>query len=139
MAMFAGAGLQVLQDLVADLEAFQLHDADEFIAVLPDLALPEFERHGKLRGGENGAGRRNMSLLIYYVRRDTGGYFFFFLAAGFFLEALLTLAFFAITFFDLYCGLTDLRHGSFTAGKGIMLLVGLVVNDCSQILQGGWR
>jgi hypothetical protein len=27
-----------------------------------------------------------------------GGYFFFFLAAGFFLEALLTLAFFAITF-----------------------------------------
>ena len=93
--MFAGGRLEVFQDLVADLQPFQLDDADEFIAVLPDLALPEFERHEKEMGK---VGRREVCLSWFLRSGETaGGYFFFFLAAGFFFEALLTLAFFAIT------------------------------------------
>ena len=94
MAMFAGGRLEVFQDLVADLQPFQLDDANEFIAVLPDLALPEFERHGN---GVEKFKRMKVCLSWFFTSGETaGGYFFFSLAAGFFFEALLTLAFFAI-------------------------------------------
>jgi hypothetical protein len=69
----------------------------------------------------------SLSLLIFRSGETAGDYFFF-LAAGFFLVALLTLAFFAIMLI-IYCGLTRLRHGSFSGGRGIMVAGGAIVND----------
>ena len=40
--MFAFAGLEVFAGLVSHCEPFELDDADESIAVLPDLALLKF-------------------------------------------------------------------------------------------------
>jgi hypothetical protein len=38
----AGPGLEGLQGLISHFEPFEPDDADEFVAVLPDLALPQF-------------------------------------------------------------------------------------------------
>ena len=38
----AGAALEALKNLVADLQAFQMYDADKFIAAFPGLPLFEF-------------------------------------------------------------------------------------------------
>src|SRR5690242_2425127 len=43
--VFAFTGLQVLDDFVADLQPFEMNDADVIIAAFPDLTLPEFECH----------------------------------------------------------------------------------------------
>jgi len=75
--------------------------------------------------------KENLPLLIFTPGETVGDYFFF-LAAGFFLVALLTLAFFAITLI-FYYGLTYLRHGSFSEGEGIMLAGAMIVNDRSRI------
>jgi hypothetical protein len=45
MAMFAVAGFQIFEDLVTDLQPLEMNDADEFIAMFPNLALLEFQRH----------------------------------------------------------------------------------------------
>jgi hypothetical protein len=51
--MLAFAGLAVLEGFVSHCEPFEADDADEFIAVFPDLALSKFERHAIVfgRGG----------------------------------------------------------------------------------------
>ena len=77
-----------------------------------------------------------MSLLIYYVRRDSRRLLLFLLGGWFLFRGAFNFGFFCHNFIDLYYGLTDQRHGSFTAGEGIMLPRGPVVNDCSYILQG---
>ena len=41
----AVAGLEVFEGLVFHFEPFEVDDADEFIAVFPDLALSKPERH----------------------------------------------------------------------------------------------
>jgi len=38
----AFTGLEVLHDFVPHLQPFEMDDTDEFIAVLPDLALSKF-------------------------------------------------------------------------------------------------
>ena len=42
MMMFALAGREVLESLVADFEPFEVDDADEVIADFPDLTLLKF-------------------------------------------------------------------------------------------------
>ena len=42
--MLAGEAFKGLEGLVADLEPFKLHNADEFFATLPRLALLEFHK-----------------------------------------------------------------------------------------------
>ena len=42
MMVLAFAGLEVLHYFVSDFEAFEVDDADKFIALFPDLALSEF-------------------------------------------------------------------------------------------------
>lgn len=46
--MSALTGLEILEGLVSHREPFETDDADEFITEVPDLALPEFERHAVL-------------------------------------------------------------------------------------------
>jgi hypothetical protein len=46
--VLAFAGAEVLERLISDCETFEMDDADEFIAVLPDLALLKFHRHSSL-------------------------------------------------------------------------------------------
>jgi len=45
VAMGSFAGLEVPHHLVSDFQARELDDADEFIAVFPDLALLKLKRH----------------------------------------------------------------------------------------------
>ena len=45
VTMLAFAGVEIFEDFVGDLQSFEMNDADVFIAVFPDLALLEFERH----------------------------------------------------------------------------------------------
>jgi hypothetical protein len=45
VAMFAFAGVEVLEDLISHFQPLEMNDADEFIAMFPDLALSEFQRH----------------------------------------------------------------------------------------------
>ncbi len=44
-AVFAIRALQALEGLVADFQPFQLHDADEFLAAFPRLALLQFHAY----------------------------------------------------------------------------------------------
>ena len=43
--MFSIAGLEIRHHFIADFEAFEMDDADEFITVFPNLALLKFQRH----------------------------------------------------------------------------------------------
>lgn len=40
--MFAFGAVKILEDFVGDFEPFEMDDADEFIAVFPDLPLLKF-------------------------------------------------------------------------------------------------
>lgn len=42
MAMFAFAAVKIFEDFVSHLEPLQVHDADVFRAVFPDLPLLKF-------------------------------------------------------------------------------------------------
>ena len=43
--MSAFTGLEILHHFVSDFQTCELDDADEFIAVFPDLPLSKTERH----------------------------------------------------------------------------------------------
>jgi hypothetical protein len=43
--MPAFAAVEILEDLVGNFEPFELNDADEFVAVFPNLPLLKFQRH----------------------------------------------------------------------------------------------
>jgi hypothetical protein len=45
VAMFTFAAVQILQHLVSHSQSFQVNDTDVFVAMFPDLALFEFQRH----------------------------------------------------------------------------------------------
>ena len=49
MAVFAFAGMEILEDFIRDFQSFEVNDADVFVAMFPDLALLEFKRHENLR------------------------------------------------------------------------------------------
>jgi hypothetical protein len=49
VAMFAFAAVQILQNFVSDFQSFEMNDADVFVAMFPNLALSEFQRHVDLR------------------------------------------------------------------------------------------
>ena len=51
--MFALAGLEVLEGLVSHFEPCEVDDAEEFIAVFPDLTLSKFKRHVFFTGEES--------------------------------------------------------------------------------------
>ena len=53
LVMGACGGLETLEGFVTDFQPFQAHDADESVAVFPDLALPEFQRQGDWYEGRN--------------------------------------------------------------------------------------
>ena len=50
--MFAFTGFEILHHLVSHFEPFELHDADEFVAVFPDLPLLQLDRHANECGRE---------------------------------------------------------------------------------------
>jgi hypothetical protein len=45
MAVLPLAGVEILENFVSHLETFQMHDADIFRSVFPDLPLLKFESH----------------------------------------------------------------------------------------------
>ena len=47
--MFAFAGMEIFQDFVSDFQPLEMNDAYVFVAMFPDLALSEFQRHA-IRG-----------------------------------------------------------------------------------------
>jgi hypothetical protein len=137
VTVLAFAGLQVLEDFISHPQPFEVHDANVFLAVFPDLALLKFERHAV--GG-------TVSPILMPERRSR--YFFLPAAcllatAAFFLAALI-LAFdcFWPDFFWLALGdlspmmfcfllprLTRPRNESFPEGAPIMLAEARNVND----------
>jgi hypothetical protein len=92
--VFAALGLEIGNGLVTDFEAFEVNDADIFLAAFPDLALSQFH------------GRRFISLAFKFKRDERpAGYFFLpaadlaATAALFLALALVALAFFWPDFF----------------------------------------
>jgi len=45
MAMLTFAAMEILEDLVSHFQAFEMDDANEFVAVFPNLPLLKFQRH----------------------------------------------------------------------------------------------
>jgi hypothetical protein len=45
VTMLAFAAVEIFQDFIGHFQSLEVNDADVFIAVFPDLALLEFERH----------------------------------------------------------------------------------------------
>jgi hypothetical protein len=95
--VFALAAVEIFEDFIRDLQPLEMNDADVFVAMFPNLALLEFERH-EIEGTR---------LSGFCARRDGRGRNYFFLpaacllaAAAFFLAAmLLALEFFWPDFF----------------------------------------
>ena len=48
MTMFTFVGGETFEDFITHFQAFQVNDADVFVAVFPNLSLLQFKRHGIL-------------------------------------------------------------------------------------------
>ena len=105
VTMFAFAGLEIFENFVRDLEAFQMDDTDVFVSVFPHLPLFEFQRHV-------GSGKPSLRI----NRGETVGLFF--LAGGLFAGDR-----------RFFLGVGAFGHGLFLAGLLLVRFRGFIAHN----------